>query len=93
MLLGASKKEVYMQNTSGHTWRVRPNNIDYNRTIYQRFTPSELLEWVEMLWKQAARWHPDIHPKCKYYYTKKFQYASEAYFKAKHILKYHGAEA
>ena len=71
-------------------WRSPTGFQCHKRTIYQRFTRDELWDWVERLWKEAARWHPDRHQKRVRFYTAKFQEVSEAYHVARRILRQHG---
>jgi len=102
--LGAPYHEVYLTDRSPSRlcprcgrpmarrvkYKGRSRGTHHKRTIHQRFTGSELRDWVERLWKEAARWHPDRHQKRVRFYTAKFQEVSEAYHMAKRILRQHG---
>jgi len=61
--------------------------------IYHKFEPDEILELVESLRNKAIRrYHPDHHLKNKRWYDWKMSRINQAYDRAKHLLRHHGAE-
>jgi len=95
--LGAPYGEVYSwdhrkSNICPYCQRSLPRRCKQSKkrrgSIYARYTPQELADWIQQLWREAKiKYHPDRYQNNKAFYTRKFQEVSEAYVKARKILR------
>ena len=76
--MGANPKKVYAygKNSFGRE----------QGTLYDRYSYEDLLEWLDKLKSEALKWHPDLHPEDREFYSNKMAEINAAYQRGKHIL-------
>ena len=80
--LGANPKKVYSRGYHSPGRKIG--------TLYNRFSCEQLHYWLDELYQDNFKWHPDLHPEDRKFYTQKMAIVNAAYQKGKKILRYKG---